>query len=256
MNNRDNHYNEVTPTANIPTLVTPVFLIADTSGSMHGQKIKEVMLAINSINAQLSYLNRKYSDFNCKVSVMSFNIQPRWECLMQDPALVNVELTLGTVTCMGAAFDELEKAFCSMRKPENRMKYQYRPPVLILLCDGVPYDDFTSSLERLKNDRFFTLGLRIAFAIGDDADLEILKKFTGTSETVVQINDDNLGIISRLLTPITIGASMTSARSDKIDFISSEDLEPSKELALSAENSKAVIDSALKQVDHELNSIM
>ncbi|HEU4769617.1 MAG TPA: hypothetical protein VFS77_19780, partial [Pyrinomonadaceae bacterium] len=56
------------------------------------------------------------------------------------------------------------------------------PPVLVLISDGQPTDDFTSGLQALMNEPWGRKAVRIAIAIGDDADQEVLKKFIGNPE--------------------------------------------------------------------------
>jgi uncharacterized protein YegL len=56
------------------------------------------------------------------------------------------------------------------------------PPVLVLISDGQPTDDFTSGLQALMNEPWGRKAVRIAIAIGEDADQEVLKKFIGNPE--------------------------------------------------------------------------
>lgn len=56
------------------------------------------------------------------------------------------------------------------------------PPVLVLLSDGQPTDDFSSGLHALMEQPWGIKAVRIAIAIGSDADIEVLQKFIGHSE--------------------------------------------------------------------------
>lgn len=58
-------------------------------------------------------------------------------------------------------------------------------PVLVLLCDGVPTDEWEDKLELLKKNVWFQKSVRIAIAIGCDVDNEVLNEFTGNPETVL-----------------------------------------------------------------------
>jgi uncharacterized protein YegL len=53
------------------------------------------------------------------------------------------------------------------------------PPVLVLLSDGYPTDDFNKGLRRLMQQPRGAMALRIAIAIGNEADLETLQRFIG-----------------------------------------------------------------------------
>ena len=56
------------------------------------------------------------------------------------------------------------------------------PPVLVLISDGQPTDDFTGGLKTLLDLPWGKKAVRIAIAIGEDADLEVLQKFIGHPE--------------------------------------------------------------------------
>jgi uncharacterized protein YegL len=51
------------------------------------------------------------------------------------------------------------------------------PPVVVLVSDGQPSDDFEAGLKRLFDSPYGGRALRVAIAIGSDADNEILERF-------------------------------------------------------------------------------
>lgn len=64
------------------------------------------------------------------------------------------------------------------------------PPVLVLISDGYPTDDFNSGLRKLMELPWGKKAVRISIAIGDDADYDVLQKFIGHSElTPLQANN-------------------------------------------------------------------
>jgi uncharacterized protein YegL len=56
------------------------------------------------------------------------------------------------------------------------------PPVLVLISDGQPTDDFETGLKSLMDVPWARRAVRIGIAIGSDADHETLRKFIGNSE--------------------------------------------------------------------------
>jgi len=56
------------------------------------------------------------------------------------------------------------------------------PPVLVLVTDGSPTDDFKSGLEVLMNEPWGKKAVRLGIAIGKDADHKCLRQFIGNSE--------------------------------------------------------------------------
>ena len=56
------------------------------------------------------------------------------------------------------------------------------PPVLVLITDGQPTDDFKSGLQALMNEPWGKKAVRIGIAIGSDADEKVLQDFIGNPE--------------------------------------------------------------------------
>ncbi|MFC5849266.1 vWA domain-containing protein [Deinococcus petrolearius] len=54
----------------------------------------------------------------------------------------------------------------------------YRPTV-VLVSDGVPTDDWEGPLDRLLSSARASKAVRLALAVGEDADLEVLTRFAG-----------------------------------------------------------------------------
>lgn len=79
------------------------------------------------------------------------------------------------LTDMGLALKQIAEQLKMM--PERGL-----PPVLVLVSDGVPTDDFTSGLNALMAEPWGKKAVRIGIAIGDDAEEEVLKRFIGNPE--------------------------------------------------------------------------
>jgi uncharacterized protein YegL len=56
------------------------------------------------------------------------------------------------------------------------------PPVLVLISDGQPTDNFDAGLKALMDSPWGRKAVRIAIAIGEDADHDILQRFIGHPE--------------------------------------------------------------------------
>ena len=56
------------------------------------------------------------------------------------------------------------------------------PPVLVVVSDGRPTDDFEAGLARLMAEPWGRRAVRLAIAIGADADLDVLTAFIGDPE--------------------------------------------------------------------------
>ncbi|MFM2080056.1 MAG: hypothetical protein RLZZ219_738, partial [Cyanobacteriota bacterium] len=78
------------------------------------------------------------------------------------------------ITAMGEALDLVATQLCSPPMEERAL-----PPVLVLISDGQPTDDFDTGLARLMRQPWAQKSVRLAIALGHDADLEVLQQFIG-----------------------------------------------------------------------------
>jgi uncharacterized protein YegL len=90
-------------------------------------------------------------------------------------------LTADGVTDMGAA---LKLVASQLKMPP--MDERALPPVLVLVSDGQPTDDFTTGLKVLLDEPWGRRAVRIAIAIGKDAmeaeSQNVLQRFIGNTE--------------------------------------------------------------------------
>jgi hypothetical protein len=66
-------------------------------------------------------------------------------------------------------------------------------PGIILLTGGEPTDNLDDGLGILKENKWFKHATKIAIAIGSDSNMEnmdVLKEFTGSIESVIETNND------------------------------------------------------------------
>ena len=79
---------------------------------------------------------------------------------------------------MGGAVDALIRL---VEDPERVPPHAYTPTV-VLISDGVPTDNFEAALGRLLEPKRKHRMVRLAMAIGDDADQALLKRFIANAE--------------------------------------------------------------------------
>lgn len=70
-------------------------------------------------------------------------------------------------------------------------------PIIILISNGKPNDDFESGLVKLKENHWFRHAIKLAVAIGDEVDKDVLAEFTGTSESVIGVK--NMQMLKKLI---------------------------------------------------------
>jgi uncharacterized protein YegL len=63
------------------------------------------------------------------------------------------------------------------------------PPLVVLLSDGDPTDEFQTALDNLNEVEWAKKAQRFAIAIGQDVDRDVLSQFTGDSQRVLDANN-------------------------------------------------------------------
>src|SRR5262249_55716197 len=118
------------------------------------------------------------------------------------------DLEANGVTDLGAALDLVTRALDVQSMGQRNL-----PPVLLLLSDGGPTDDWENALRRFEATPWGALGrtVRIAVAIGEGADKSVLSHFTGNSETV--LNADRATTLVQLIKWASISVTKSHSTS-------------------------------------------
>jgi len=154
--------------------------IADCSGSMAiDGKIQSLNTAIKEAIPNMQDVADENPNAQVLVRAVKFSDGAQWH-VSQATDVADFkwdDLEAGGVTSMGRA---LTLVADQLKIPP--MTDRALPPVLVLISDGQPTDDFTSGLQALMNEPWGRKAVRIAIAIGEDADQEVLKKFIANPE--------------------------------------------------------------------------
>ena len=103
-----------------------------------------------------------------------------YDCLLYTSRWEN--LRADGVTDLGDACEELCQKLS--RNSFLRAPSLSYAPVIFLMTDGYPTDNYKKGFEMLKKNRWFQYGLKIALAIGSNVDLDVLREFTDDEELV------------------------------------------------------------------------
>jgi uncharacterized protein YegL len=152
--------------------------ILDTSGSMTGEKIQSLNYAIREAIPSLRNTVQGTANAEVLVRVVTFSSGARWHVATPTPVadFKWSDVTAEGVTDMGAA---LSLVAAQMRMPP--MTERGLPPVLILVSDGWPTDDFGTGLQELLAEPWGRKSIRLAISIGQDADRSVLASFIGSA---------------------------------------------------------------------------
>jgi len=189
----------------------PVIFLLDTSGSMYGEPIGAVNAAMEGVLPELISMNDNNADVEVAVAIMTFDWKVNW---MTDNGLVNPsnynwrDLNAEGGTSMGEAFVELNKALSINKGIMNRASGSVAP-VLFLLSDGEPSDEYKQGLQALKENNWYKVAAKVAIGYGDSND-SVLEEFTGNRETVLHTNDPKR--LQSLIKFVTITSAMVASK--------------------------------------------
>lgn len=154
------------------------FFVVDCSGSMTGDKIASLNYAVRSAIPAMRSAATDNPENDVLVRVISFSDDARWA---NDSAVPVSDFSWEDLiakgeTAMGAALKLLAKSLTSKNLTGRQVQ-----PVIVLISDGLPTDDVDAGLAALDKSEYGKSALRIAIAIGSDADMPTLQSFMGQS---------------------------------------------------------------------------
>ncbi len=195
----------------VPRRTMTLFFVIDTSGSMEGNKIGAVNDAVVNVLPMLDEISQTNPDAEIKVAALEFSSGTNW--LYTEPKLASEfvwqDVRAGGLTSLGAACIELSSKLS--RSGYMQAASGSFAPAIILLSDGGPTDDFQSGLAKLKENNWFKAAIKVAIAIGDDADKDVLKEFTGTSEAVFTVH--NIEALKQIIRVVAVTSSQIGSKS-------------------------------------------
>jgi len=199
-------------TVSVPRRTMTLFFLIDTSGSMEGNKIGAVNDAVVNVLPILNDISETNPDAEIKVAALEFSSGVNW--LYDEPKLAKdfiwQDVTAGGLTSLGGACAELASKLSRSGGFMQSASGSFAPAI-ILLSDGGPTDDYESGLAKLKNNNWFKSAIKIAIAIGDDADKDVLKEFTGSSEAVITVH--NIEALKQIIRVVAVTSSQIGSKS-------------------------------------------
>lgn len=186
----------------------PVYLLLDCSGSMQGESIEAVKTGVQTLVSSLRQDPQALE--TAYLSVITFDstarqVVPLTELAMfQPPALVATG-----VTALGDGMSLLADCIGKeVAKTTADTKGDWKP-IVFLMTDGVPTDDWKKGLDRLKQVK---TGIVVACAAGPNADTSVLRQIT---EAVVQLDTADASAIQAFFKWVSASVSVGSQRVDQ-----------------------------------------
>lgn len=205
----------------VPRRTMTLFFLIDTSGSMSGNKIGAVNDAIVNVLPMLEDISSSNPDAEIKVAALEFSNGTKW--LYNEPKSVDdfkwIDVQAGGLTSLGEACLELNSKLS--RSGYMKSASGSYAPAIILLSDGGPTDNFDGGLQTIQGNNWFKNAIRIAIAIGDDADLDVLARFTGNSEAVIKVQ--NIDALKQIIRIVAVTSSQIGSKSSSTGDTSKQD---------------------------------
>lgn len=154
--------------------------LVDCSGSMGADgKIQALNNAIDEALPHMRTVADENPNAKLMVRAIRFSDGAQWHVSQPTPVdqFQWTPLQADGVTDLGKALSEVAEQLSVNHMPPRAL-----PPVLVLLSDGQPTDDYKAGLKKLMDQPWGKKAVRIAIAIGQDADTECLQAFIGHPE--------------------------------------------------------------------------
>lgn len=195
--------------------------IVDCSGSMIGD-MGDKMQALNTAIRESTFCIREAQENNPEAKILiraiKFSNGAQWH--IATPTEVKDfewnDLVAQGETHMGKALSMVAE---QLKVPP--MQAKAIPPVLVLISDGQPTDNFSEGLAALEGTAWGEKAVRLSVAIGQDADEDILKKFMRNNPNNQILRANNPEQLSRYLqwvsTVVIRSVGSQSSRQDNQD---------------------------------------
>ena len=185
------------------------FWVADCSGSMaRDGKIQALNHAAREALPHMRQVATGNPHARSLVRVLRFGTGAQWQT--DEPVPIErftwSDLGAGGVTDLGRALEMLAETLESPAMPERAL-----PAVVVLVSDGQPTDDFDAGLAALESAPRGAASIRLAIAIGRDADRAVLRRFVG--DPAVPLLDANTpeALVRQVRWASTIGLASSSS---------------------------------------------
>ena len=155
--------------------------VVDASSSMAGEKINALNAAIRDALPEVRAAAADNPEMQVEMGAIAFSTGAKWLTNGFTPIeqFMWPGVTAGGAGDMGEAF-KLVTEFLRDKMPRRAI-----PPASVLLSDGQPTDEYQPALQELLDLPWGKRAVRLAIAIGTDAERQPLEEFVNNTEIPV-----------------------------------------------------------------------
>lgn len=224
-----------------PRKVMTLFYLVDTSGSMGGARIGTVNAAMEQCIPLLKEVAQANDDAEIKVAILQFSSGCSWVTPASGPVglddIIWNDLQASGMTEFGGALLELDKKLS--RNEYLQSQTGAYAPVILLLSDGGPTDNWETGLNQIKQNNWFKHAIKIAIDIESGSDRSVLAAFTGNPEAILDAKDT--ATLKKMIHKVSVRASEFQSHSKQsADVITSPE-----------EDSANIVAEVVKDVDQD-----
>ncbi|MBQ1388922.1 MAG: VWA domain-containing protein [Clostridia bacterium] len=188
-----------------------LFFLVDTSGSMEGSKIGTLNQAVEDVIPEIREISENNADAEIKIAVLEFSSGARWITENPIPADGFEWQYLNAI-----GLTDLGKACKMLNEKLSRNSFMSDvtgsfAPAIFLLSDGAPTDNYREGLELLRQNNWFKKAIKVAVAIGENANRDVLAEFTGNEESVLSVH--NPEALKKMIRFVSVTSSQIGSQS-------------------------------------------
>jgi uncharacterized protein YegL len=202
-------------------------IMADCSGSMKGPKMQALNSALRGMLPHLLRWEREQLKAQLFIRILRFATEARWHVAEPTPVgelnarWRDLEYVHWGWTNMGPAFEAVAEVF-----EPGKLETRALRPAILLVTDGLPTDPpggFERGLAALTRHAAGRMALRLAVAIGRDANSEPLDRFRSPEVPVLMA--ETADIAKRLVAASIAVSRMSEVGADR-DALAQQLLQP------------------------------
>lgn len=166
----------------VPSAKKPLhfFWILDCSGSMRvAGKMESLNNTIKEALPEMKKVALESHNADVFVRVLTFSSGAQWQ--MANPVPIDkfnwTDIKAGGMTDMGKAISMVADQLRILPITDRAL-----PPLLVLVTDGYPTDNFSQGLKSLMDQKWGERSVRMAIGLGENLRTDVLEKFIGNPE--------------------------------------------------------------------------